>query len=251
MIEECLRENRIKLLYQTVYRIADNAAVMHEVFARLVTPEGRVMQPAEFLPVATEYRLMLELDLAVFRKVMAEHFDGGGTPLTPLALNISSTSLDGVAYLQEMANQGPRVLQKLAFEVRSQEMIKDPKAMRLLKDLQKHGGNLAVDYFGGGTGMLEASKTMGFNYVKLDCARFYANDEGKKELIVLCQKAQQLDLPVILEKVGSEAMQTFARKVGANFMQGYALNIPRTELSIVPLSPGVGGVAALVGGEAS
>ena len=243
LVKDCLRMRRVKLLFQPVYRSGDNMPVMHEVFARLVTKEGRVLSPAEFLPVTIQNRMALELDLLVLRQVVHQHFNGQ-EPGTPLALNISSNSLDGIAYLQEMTSLGPRVLRRLGFEVRSQEMIRDPKALRLLKDLQRHGGNLAVDYFGGGTAMLEASKTMEFNYVKLDCLRFMDNDEGKKQLIKLAQHATSLGLPIILEKVSTRDQEDFARAVGIEFLQGYALKTPQDTLTLEPLNPGVGQIAA-------
>lgn len=245
VVKDCLRKKRIKLMYQPVYRAADNMPVMHEVFARLVKRDGTVLSPAEFLPLATRHRLTLELDLTVLRKVVHEHFGGGQEPLTPLAVNISSSSLDGIAYLQEMASQGPRVLRKMGFEVRSQEMIRDPKALKLLKDLQKHGGNLAVDYFGGGEAMLDASKSIGFNYVKLDSSRFMDTDEGKKNLIKLCRYASQIGLPIILEKVGHIDTEDFGRKAGAQFLQGYALKSPEETLTTEPLQLFASQIASL------
>lgn len=206
-----------------------------------------MMTPGEFLPTAIEHHLTLELDLAVFRRVKYEHFRDGAMPLTPLALNISSTSLDGITYLQEMVSQGGTVLQKLAFEVRSQEMIRDPNAMKLLKDLQRHGGNLAVDYFGGGIAMLEASRAMGFNYVKLDCHRFTTSAEAKKELIVLCQHARKLALPVILEKVEDAAMETFVRRAGGGYLQGYGMGMPQPAMSVTPLAPRLEKMAGIAG----
>lgn len=246
MVKQCIAEQRIKLLYQPVYRVSDDMPVMHEVFVRLETPAGAILTPDRFMGIAAANGMTLALDLAALRHVLNEHFISNSVPMTPLALNISSHSLDGLAYLQEMLSQGPRVLQKLAFEVRSQEMILDPKAMKLLKDLQRHGGNLAVDYFGGGEAMLEASKALAFNYVKLDCNQFFSSTAGKKQLIKLCQFAHKIGLPIILEKVGSPALEVFARKVGAQFIQGYALGRPQPTLSMAPLSPRMGGLAALV-----
>lgn len=245
MIVKCIKEKRVQLVYQPVYRATDDAPVMHEVFARLVTAKGREFLPGEFLPVAEAHKLTLDLDLAVLERVLAEHFDAGQLPLTPLALNISSTSLDGVAYLKKMIATGPRVLQRLAFEVRSQEMVRDPKALRLLKDMQVHGGHLAVDYFGGGSAMLEASKRMGFDYVKIDCNAFTGSTEAKKELIRLCQTGQRLELAIILEKVGSQSAAAFARRTGAPYLQGYALSVPQPRLAVSSLSPQLDGLAAL------
>ncbi len=240
VVRDCLRKKRVKLLYQPIYRAGDNMPVMHEVYARLVKVNGEIISPGDFMPIVMKHKLALELDLVVLRKVVNEHFTGGNSPLTSLALNISSTSLDGIAYLQEMTAQGPRVLQKISFEVRSQEMIRDPKALRLLKDLQKHGGNLAVDYFGGGTAMLDASKAMGFNYVKLNCSKFMETDEGKKDMIMMCRHAQKEGLPIILEMIGDPDTLVFARKTGAEFLQGYELARPEEFLTTVPLPPPLG-----------
>ena len=245
VVEDCLRKKRVKLLYQPIIRAGDNMPVMHEVYARLVKQDGQIISPDVFLPIAIKHRLALELDLVVLRKVVNEHFIGGSGPTTPLALNISSTSLDGIAYLQEMTNQGPRVLQKMSFEVRSQEMIRDPKALRLLKDLQKHGGNLAVDYFGGGTAMLDASKAMGFNYVKLNCMRMISTDAGKKEMITLCHHAQKIGLPIIMEMIADKTSYEFSRRTGAEFLQGYALMLPQDTMTTSPLTPDLDGIKNL------
>lgn len=237
VVEDCLKKKRILLLYQPIYSADGLMPVMHEVYARLMKSTGEIINPDVFLPVATQHHMTLDLDIAVLRRVVHEHFSGGGAPKTALALNISSTSLDGIAYLQEMANQGPRVLQKLGFEVRSQEMIRDPKAMKLLKDLQRHGGNLAVDYFGGGTAMLDASKAMGFNYVKLNGMRLMGTDAGKKEIIQLSQHARKIGLPVILEMLGTDEAVTFAKRAGVEFLQGYALMRPQEHMTTEPLPP--------------
>lgn len=236
VVEDALKKRRIKLLYQPIYRASDNTPVMHEVYARLMKPDGTIVTPDVFLPIAAELKITLQLDLQVLRKVVHDHF-GNGSPLTPLALNISSTSLDGLAYLQELAGLGPRVLQRVSFEVNSQEMIRDPKALRLLKDIQKHGGNLSVDYFGGGTAMLDASMAMGFNCVKMNGAKLASTEESKKEMIRLCQHARGIGLPIVMEMVGDAKTQTFARRAGAEFLQGYALARPSEHMTIEPLPP--------------
>jgi len=246
VVEDALKRRRIKLLYQPIYRASDNMPVMHEVYARLLRGDGHVLTPDVFLPSAAQQKLTLQLDLLVLRKVVQEHFTAGA-PLTPLALNISSNSLDGLAYLQELASLGPRVLRKISFEVNSQEMIRDPKALRLLKDIQKHGGSISVDYFGGGTAMLDASKAMGFNSVKLNSMKMGTTDTGKKDLIQLCRYAREIGLPAVMEMIGDKAAEVFARKAQVEFMQGYALGKPSENLTIEPLPPNIDSLQNLAG----
>lgn len=235
IVRQCLQENRLVLLYQPIYRASDGKPVIHEVYARLVHPNGRVISPGEFLPVTNRLGLTQDLDAAVFRKTLSTYFFTAIYPATPLALNIGGNSLDSIGYLQELLSHGPHVLQRMAFEVRSQEIVRDPKALRLLKDIQRNGGSLAVDYFGGGTAMLQASKAMGFNYIKLDASRFMNSPEGQDELAGMCSTAKQLGIPVILEKIETPKEEAFAREVGVSYLQGYGLAVPSTELTTTPL----------------
>lgn len=246
LIEKCIAHNRIELHYQPIYRVEDSMPVLHEVFLRLIDEQGELVMPGDFLDTAIQFGLTMQLDLAVVKKIQTTFFVGHEAPSTPLALNISSSSLEGLDYLKETVKLGPRVLQKLALEVRSQEMIRDPRAMKLLKEIQRYGGHLAVDYFGGGANMLEAAKTIGFDYVKLDTGHLLKEAGGAKELEHLCHTAALLGLPVILEKVGDISTETLARKAGATYMQGFGLCKPKKSLTTVPLAPRMAGLAALV-----
>lgn len=237
VVRQCIRENRIVLLYQPIYRASDGKPVLHEIYARLVRADGRVMSPGEFLPVCDRLGLTQDLDAAVFRKTLTTYFFAAVYPSTPLALNIGGNSLDSIGYLQELLSHGPHVLQRLAFEVRSQEIVRDPKALKLIKDIQRNGGSLAVDYFGGGNAMLEASKNMGFDYIKIDCSRFMGSPESQGLLTDLCAHATRIGLPVIMEKIGTPDDERFVRGAGAAYLQGYALAMPDTQLATAPLAP--------------
>ncbi len=221
-IRTCLRLQRVKLLYQPIFN-AKQQPVIHEVFLRLVKADGSQLAPAAFLPVADAHNLTPELDALVLRLVLAEHFAPGLSPATPLALNLSGTSLSGIHYLHDLLSRGKVALPKLIFEVRSQEMIRDQAAMQLLREIQKSGGTLGVDYFGGGPAMLEASKALGFGYVKLDDLRFMK--EGA-ELKILLALAKKLKLPLVMERVETmnRAKDLWAR--GVTYLQGYGLVKP-------------------------
>ncbi|NBV54412.1 MAG: EAL domain-containing protein [Proteobacteria bacterium] len=235
-VVQALENNRVSLLYQPIYRADDGKPVMHEVFARLTDDKSNIITPGQFLPITEELGLNPKLDAAVFRKVLNHHFAPGVVPATPLALNVAATSLDGINYLQELIRHGPSVLRHMAFEVRSQEVVRDATAIKLLKDLQANGGHLAVDYFGGGKTMLQASKSMGFNYVRFDAMRF-ATEAAQSELAQLCQEAKEVGLPVILERIENPQMEMFARQAGVSYLQGYGLAKPADKMTTEPRKP--------------
>jgi EAL domain-containing protein (putative c-di-GMP-specific phosphodiesterase class I) len=231
MIDESLTHGNSQLLYQPIYRSSTGAPAMHEVLVRLLDKDGQPLTPAVFIPVCQKHGWMERVDAHVVQRVLDLNFAGGSVPSTPLALNLSGDTFDSIRYIETLMNMAaPHIMQNLVFEVRSQELMQDKGAVSFLRECREMGVKLSVDYFGGGAAMVEASKQLGFDYVKMDCTRFGADTMAKKELIVLCRAAQRVDLPVVLEKMETVAMEVFARKIGVTYLQGYLLGKPKPEL---------------------
>ena len=236
MVDECFNESRTQLLYQPMYNARTGQPVMHEVLLRLIDREGQPMTPAVFIPICQQYGWMERLDAHVVKRVMEINFAGGAMPSTPLALNLSGDTMDSISYLETMMNMDDvAIMKNLVFEVRSQELMQDPKAFGFLRECRDMGVKLSVDYFGGGTAMVETSKKLGFDYIKMDCTRFASDTMAKKELIMLCRAAIKLNLPVILEKMETVEMEVYARRIGVNVLQGYLLGKPKPEMVTGPL----------------
>ena len=229
----CLNEGLLELMYQPMYALADGSVYANEVLARLADQIGQI-SPAQFIPLLGRMGKLSELDALVFEKVMAQHFNGR-VASTMLSLNISGNSLEDLDYLREVATQGQGVLQHLIFEVRSNEIVRDPNALKLLKTLQRQGAKVAIDYFGGGAGMVQATKEIGLDLIKADAKRVTDKD-SKKDLLEMCFAAAKLDFPVVLEKVEDVRMEDFARRSGIKLLQGYSLGKPGPTLTTLPLT---------------
>lgn len=231
MIDESLDQGNSQLLYQPIYRSTTGHPAMHEVLVRLLDKDGQPLTPAVFIPVCQKHGWMERVDAHVVQRVLDLNFAGGSTPGTPLALNLSGDTFDSIKYIETLMNlAAPQIMQNLIFEVRSQELMQDKSAVGFLRECREMGVRLSVDYFGGGAAMIEASKQIGFDFVKMDCTRFGADTMAKKELIVLCRAAQRVDIPVVLEKMETVAMEVFARRIGVHYLQGYLLGKPKPEL---------------------
>lgn len=234
LIDESLKLKRTVLHFQPVYRTGDGTPVMHEVLLRLIDREGQPIMPHTFIPVCRTQDWMERLDTHVLDKVLETQFAGNIVPATPLAINVAGETFDNLRYLEKVMGR-PEILSYLVFELRSQELVKDQHAMGFLSNAREMGVKISVDYFGGGAAMVQASKKIGIDYIKMDAARFGTDADAKKELITLCRAAQSVELPVILEKIEVVAMEVFARRVGVSFLQGYLLGKPKPELVSGPL----------------
>ena len=220
--------NGVRGLYQPIFRASDGMAVMNEVLLRLSIPNNEDMTPDDFLSVAKRANMMPALDASLLKAVLAQNFKDG-MPGTKLALNVSSTTFDHMIYMREIVQAtNPAVMNHLVFELRSRELIGDKGAMEFLFQLKSMGAQLSVDYFGGAS-MLDMSKRMGFDHVKINALEMWDDLNKRRELVGLAKSAARIGLPLILEKVETLQMEVFARRIGIPYLQGYHFAKPAPE----------------------
>lgn len=236
MIQTAAKQNRIQLLYQPIFKTGSKQPVMYEVYMRIVDEEGEVMPPATLFPVAEKMNLLSVIDEGVIKTVTENHFGPfGKRPPATLSINLSGDTFDSIAYLDALAGwlTGGNIKRgSIMFELRSREIIKDPKAMNFIRKCRDMGCAFAIDYFGGGARALEVAKTLKFDFIKVDAFQFkeWRTDKEKlKELMILAKTAQKLGLPLIMEKVEDQAFASLCHKLSIPFVQGYFFAEPKND----------------------
>lgn len=235
LIDECLTLRRSQLLYQPIYQASNGYPAFHEVLLRLLDRDGQPISPGTFLPICDAKGWLDRLDQHVVERVLELNFAGGMVPTSPLNLNITGASMDSIGYLQALFEAGEAVMGNLVFEISSQDLLKDPKVAGFLREAKELGGRLAVDYFGGGVAMVEASRKLGFDFVKMNCQRFGSDRATKHELITLARATKRDGPLIVLEKVETVEMEVFARRAGVKYLQGYLMGKPADKLVTEPL----------------
>jgi EAL domain-containing protein (putative c-di-GMP-specific phosphodiesterase class I) len=236
-IEESMSLHRTKLLYQPAFNAKTLKAEVFEVFLRIMNADGEVLPPGTFLPIASRYGMLPRIDAYVLSRVLDLHFVAAPTDI-PLAVNLSGSTFESIAFVDTLVRRlEPHQAKNLIFELRSQEIIRDPQAMEFIRQCRQAGCLFSIDYFGGGEAMLQASKRMKFDYVKVDCQQFSGSDDKKKELIRLAKMAHNLELPLVLEKIETKGMMNFAQKIGIRDLQGYYLAKPSDRIENLEFIP--------------
>ena len=70
LIREALRSGGLRLLYQAVVSVQHGPGGRYEALVRLRTPDGELIQPLEFLPIAVACGLMPDIDRWVMVRVL-------------------------------------------------------------------------------------------------------------------------------------------------------------------------------------
>ena len=233
-LEQALRDGAFVVHYQPQVDIQSNSIVGAEALVRW-NDESHLRLPGEFIPLAEETGLIVELGEAVLRAACAQArqwYDSGLADFR-VAVNVSPQQLQHddfpgtVAEILETTNLPAR---NLEIEVTETSLMQDPEAgIRTLHALRKMGVKIAIDDFGTGYSSLGYLKRLPIDSVKLDAT--FVKDATRHPddaalVMAIITLAHNLRKKVIAEGIESEDQLAFLRLLRCDEGQGYFLGRP-------------------------
>ena len=188
------------------------------------------MLPSDFVPLAEETNLILQLGDWVLNRVCADYRAWQRTVPSPcrVSLNLSLRQLQQRRFLDQVRDTfrahgvSPTSLE---LEITESTLMEDPeRTVRILDALYGMGLHLAIDDFGTGYSSLSALQQFPINTLKIDQSfvRNVATDRDDAAIVdAIIQMAHSLQLEVVAEGVESEAQLDFLRKHGCDYAQGH------------------------------
>ena len=234
ILDQALSERRIILFGQPVVKVLDRQKLYHlEIFSRIMKEDGTLLSAGVFMPFAERLKLVSYLDRIVLEEVM--QFEPGITGGSPIAVNISSTSLENGSFrkwvysvLKTLSKDRPRISFEFAefSAVQNLEMIKE-----FSTNVKQHGHFVGLDHYGQSFSHLGYLKTLRPDYVKIDRAytgELKDEDSDSRFFIgSLCSVAHSLDIDVIAEGVETEQQWQLLKDLNIDAIQGYIVDKPK------------------------
>lgn len=229
-LREAIWREEIEVFYQPVIELSTGRTKSVEALARWRHKTRGFIPPAEFIPVAEEGGLIVELGTLVLvracRDAMMMPDD------VKVAVNLSavqftkSNVLDTVMYA--LADSGlPE--RRLELEITESVFLADSEEnLKTLQRLKGLGVSIALDDFGVGYSSLSYLTAFQFNKVKIDKA-FIDRIDRPETIAVLAsivQLARALNLSIVAEGIETEAQVEKIRALGILLGQGYLFSKP-------------------------
>ena len=244
-LRRAIERRQIALLYQPIFRLANQQLVGFEALMRWQHPRMGELKPLDFLAVAQEAGLGVELGRSVLDRAMREVARWQKElprPEEPLfvSVNISSRELFSPDFVQELRNllgreSVPRGSLKL--EVTEQLVMENPEqAAELLEWLQKAGASIAIDDFGTGYSALSYLSRFSFDTIKIDRSFLQDLKSGGEAAVVIrsiVSLAHGLGRTIVAEGVETEDDLAFLKSIGCELGQGFLLSEPLTEKQVI------------------
>jgi diguanylate cyclase (GGDEF)-like protein/PAS domain S-box-containing protein len=242
-----IERDELLLDYQPLAR-ANGEIVGFEALLRWRHPSRGLVSPGEFIPVAEESGLIIEIGEWVLREACRE---AASWPLPlRIAVNVSAVQFRR-GQMQRMVHaillESGLVAERLELEITEGVLIENvSRAAAILRNLKSLGVRIALDDFGTGYSSLAYLQSFPLDRIKIDRSFVARLDwHGGSAAIVrsVIGLARGLRLPVLAEGVETEQQRQILAHEGCDEIQGYLIGRPA---AIETYSEVVGRTAAVV-----
>ncbi|MBH0164181.1 EAL domain-containing protein [Fictibacillus sp. 7GRE50] len=242
-LRKALERDEFKIVYQPQIDVETGGIIGVEALLRWHHPEWGTISPAEFIPIAEETGLILQIGEWVLHGACRQNKawqNAGYAPLR-MAVNISSRQFqqsDLVERVSRILNETELAPQYLELEL-TESIIQDSKyAVAKMQQLKEMGIHLSIDDFGTGYSSLSYLKTFPIHTLKIDQSftrNIYADPKDASLVETIIAMAHNLDLRVIAEGVETEEQLQFLQQKQCNEAQGYYFSRPISaeELAVI------------------
>jgi diguanylate cyclase (GGDEF)-like protein len=230
-----LARGELSLVYQPQLEVSSGRVVAVEALVRWQCPELGPVGPADFIPVAEESGLILELGIFVLREACRQlaAWRQLGDPTVIVAVNISSRQLhdpDFASSVEALLQQEATDPSLLEFEITESALLVDDAAvLDTLARLRALGIRLALDDFGTGYSSLSHVVRLPIDAIKIDrsfVAALGSASRGAAIVAGVVALGRQLGLRVIAEGVESSEQSTTLEALGCDVLQGFHVAEP-------------------------
>ena len=230
-LRRAIERGEIQVLFQPIVRLEDRTIAGFEALVRWDHPrEGRLM-PQDFLAIAEETGLIVELGVYVMdrtaRELAAWQAALEVDPPIFASVNVSSRQLLRHDLLHDVKTvlARRRVLPgTLKLEITESLVMENPEyAAQMLSRIRDLGAGLSLDDFGTGYSSLSYLQRFPFDTIKIDQSFVRQMGNGKPPVILrsIVQLAADLRMDVVAEGAETESDAIELYQLGCQYAQGY------------------------------
>ena len=235
-IQSALSEDRFLLYYQPLRPLSrPNDGHYYEVLLRMKETDGRIVEPAAFLPTAERFEMNVKIDKWVIVNTfnwLSEHPEHLAE-LKRCSINLNCHSLADRDFKLFVLNAFERYkipYDKICFEmIESVAIIKMEYTIDFMRTFHRLGCSFALDDFGRGFASYGYLKHLPVDIVKID-GTFIKDMRADPVDVAMVSSikdvAKALGMQTVGEFVESDATMTQLGNMGIDFAQGYGVAEP-------------------------
>lgn len=233
LLKQAIRKNEFHLVYQPVIDLQTGKWVGAEALLRWKRPNGEVISPLVFIPLAERNNLIvkvtervLEMALRDFPSLLRKD------PDFHLAINMSADDLqkEGLAAALHQSLISAGIAERnLIIELTEREFTNTEATRQNLRELRGRGISVAIDDFGTGYSSLSYLNTLELDCLKIDKAFVdtIGTESATSDVVAhIISIARSLNLQMVAEGVETQEQADYLREKGVQLAQGWLFAKP-------------------------
>jgi diguanylate cyclase (GGDEF)-like protein len=235
-LRRALERDEITILYQPIVRLEDRSIAGFEALARWDHPKMGRTSPSEFIAIAEEIGLIVDLGMFVLERAAKQLAIWQRTlrnrePIFT-SVNVSSRQLlrqDLIHDLRTVISLNALARGTLKLELTESLVMENPEhAAQMLQRIRELGAGLALDDFGTGHSSLSYLQRFPFDTIKIDQSFVRANGKGARPVILrsIVALAHDLGMEVVAEGAETDSDAVELYQLGCEYAQGFHFGEP-------------------------
>ncbi|MGO8024191.1 putative bifunctional diguanylate cyclase/phosphodiesterase [Rhizobium leguminosarum] len=230
-LRHALENDQLEVYYQVQTLVSDSSVTGYEALLRWQHPQRGFIPPAEFIPLAEESGLILQLGEWVLRTACSQWSSMGKN--IRIAVNLSPVqflhpNLPGL--VADVLTETGMKPENLELELTESAIIQDKERTLLqLQQIRKLGVTIALDDFGTGYSSLDTLRAFPFDKIKLDRSFMGEIETSKAARAVIravLALGRSLQIPVLAEGIETRDQLAILHAEGCESAQGYLFGRP-------------------------
>jgi diguanylate cyclase (GGDEF)-like protein/PAS domain S-box-containing protein len=234
-LKRAFERDELLVHYQPKYNLETGEVFGAEALVRWELPERGMILPSDFIPIAEETNLIIEIGEWVLDKVCEDFRAWQRSVGSPgrVSVNLSLKQLRQPNFIKRIGSilRGHEISPtSLELEITETTLMENPeRTIKLLDQLYSLGLHLAIDDFGTGYSSLSALQQFPISTLKIDRSfvrNIVTNPDDATIVDTIIQMGRNLNMDVVAEGVEDEAQLNFLQKLGCTFVQGLLFGDP-------------------------
>src|SRR5262252_8768064 len=235
-LRRALEREQIKIFYQPIVRLEDRSVAGFEAMPRWDHPKMGRASPSEFIAMAEEVGLIVDLGMYVLERTARELSGWQRTVRRRdsvfATVNISSRQLlrqDLIHDLRTVIARAGLARGTLKLELTEALVMENPEhTAQMLRRIRDLGAGLALDDFGSGHSSLAYLQRFPFDTIKIDQSFVRTNGKGARPVVLrsIIALAHDLGMEVVAEGAETDSDAVELSQLGCEYAQGYYFGEP-------------------------
>ncbi|NLP35855.1 MAG: EAL domain-containing protein [Clostridiales bacterium] len=244
ILRNAIDNQEIYVQYQPQFSLRKNKVIGYEALMRIKSKRLGSLSPNEFIPIAEETGLIIQLSRWLIREACSfnkDLLDEGFGPYT-VSVNVSSIQLKQPNFVQTLSGileETGLPPQYLVLELTESTLLSSMQnTMELLTNLQDLGVKISLDDFGTGYSSLNYLTNLPIDTLKIDKSFIDNICSSTKDSYIaetMIRLAHKLHIQVVAEGVETADQLKLLKQQDCDIIQGFIFSAPLHPLGLIDI----------------